>query len=429
MQSNTPAVGVGPDAPTLTEGAAAWSALCDRLAQRARLDAEIVELTGVVQRSGTIESLEGVTLDTALNLVHRLPGADRAMQLTAADVLRDMPATAELFKAGVLSWGQVRGIVVQVRRLPRELRAIIDARIDASRDRLPKMDPDDLVDQVAVCVQDLRDAGAVQRAQRNIERRNFLWVQPAIDGAGVVHGQLDTISLATLVNGIDAHAPAPDGRPLSQRRADGLVDMAAHRCPAADEAAVPAGQAGNAAAAAEAGVVTGATCHRRIDRAVPSFDVIIDTRDATINAAGMICITANGALPTLTAAACEALAADAQVRAILMDGARPIAVTRKIMATALPADVRRAVKVRDRGDRFPGSRRPIEHVHHLDRQGHGHHIDHLVGLSHASHTRVHRLGWKIEVDPASGETRFSRGERTWTTLPRGTRLRHPQPSP
>jgi hypothetical protein len=55
---------MGPDAPTLTQGAEAWSRLCDRLAQRARLDAEIVELTGVVARSGTIEKLEGEPLDT-----------------------------------------------------------------------------------------------------------------------------------------------------------------------------------------------------------------------------------------------------------------------------------------------------------------------------------------------------------------------------
>ena len=444
MQSNPSARVVGPDAPTLTEGAAAWSALCEAIEQRARLDARIVELTGAVQRSGTIEALEGVTLDTALNLVHRLPGADRSMQITAAEVLRDMPATMGLFKAAQLSWGQVRGIVAEVRRLPRELRAIVDARIGASRDRLAKMDPDDLIDQVIVCVQELRDSGAVLRAQRNVARRNFIWAQPALVGPGKIYGELDNPSLATVITAIDAHAPAGDGRPLSQRRADGLVDMAAHRCPnttgdtvevGVGRGDVALGDAGAGGAGTDADAVVGdggarrAPCHRRIDRALPAFDVIVDTRDVTINAAGTISVAANGALPTLTAAACEALAAHAQVRAILMEGGRPIAVTRKIWAKALPNDVRRAVKARDRGDRFPGSRRPIEHVHHLDKDQKGHHVDHLVGLSDASHKRIHGHGWKISVDPPTGEVTFTRGERTWTTLPRGTRLRHPQPSP
>src|SRR5688572_654857 len=100
-------------APTMGDGAQAWTDLCATLRQRAELDARIVELTGQVQRSGTIETLEGVTLDTALSLVHRLPAAERGMLLTAADVLADMPATMALLKEQVLSWGQVRGIVAE----------------------------------------------------------------------------------------------------------------------------------------------------------------------------------------------------------------------------------------------------------------------------------------------------------------------------
>lgn len=119
--------------------------MCALLAERARLDAEIVELTGRVQRSGTIEAIEGVPLDTALNLVHRFTGGDRAMLLTAADVLADMPATMGLLKASVLSWSQVRGIVAEAKRLSRDDRGVLDAHIAASAQDLPKMDPDDAV--------------------------------------------------------------------------------------------------------------------------------------------------------------------------------------------------------------------------------------------------------------------------------------------
>jgi hypothetical protein len=304
---------VGPDAPTLTQGAEAWGRLCERLAQRARLDAEIVELTGVVARSGTIEQLEGVGLDTALNLVHRLPSADRSMQLTAADVLADMPATTGLFRAGELSWGQVRGIVTEARRLGRDQRAALDARIGA---------------------------------------------------------------VGMLLTGVDTAAPPDDGRSLSQRRADGLLALATHRCDA-------------------------------------------DT--------GTITIDAPGCLPTLTARAVEALAADATVQVVLVDGARPLAATRKVWAKTIPADVRHAVLLRDGGDRFPGSRRRANHIHHLDKRRRGHHPDALLGLADVSHQRVHRNDWAITLHPRTGEATFTRAGRQWTTLPRHTRLRRPPP--
>ena len=155
--------------------------------------------------------------------------------------------------------------------------------------------------------------------------------------------------------------------------------------------------------------------------------MIVDLRDVTVTSAGIIQVNAPGCLPTLTARAVEALTADASVRVVLVDGGRPLTVTNKVRAKALPRSVRTAVKVRDRGDRFPGSRRPIQHVHHFDKDDAGHHVDLLIGLADTSHKRVHRCGWKITIDPASGEATFTRGERSWTTLPRGTRLRRPPP--
>jgi hypothetical protein len=110
---------------------------------------------------------------------------------------------------------------------------------------------------------------------------------------------------------------------------------------------------------------------------------------------------------------------------VLVDGGRPLAVSRKIRAKKVPRDVATAVRVRDRGDRFPGSRLPIEHLHHLNKVGEGHAVDALVGLAERSHRRVHRCQWKVTVN--SDEVTFSRGDRSWTTLPRGTRFRRPPP--
>lgn len=104
-----------------------------------------------------------------------------------------------------------------------------------------------------------------------------------------------------------------------------------------------------------------------------------------------------GGLPRISAAAAEALAAAADVRAVLFDGARPLAVSGKVNAANIPANTRFAVRARDRGCRFPGSPDPLAHtdVHHLvERARNGsHHPDNLVALSRRFHTLTHRHGW------------------------------------
>lgn len=73
-----------------------------------------------------------------------------------------------------------------------------------------------------------------------------------------------------------------------------------------------------------------------------------------------------------------------------MDGARPLATSAKRTADRVPADVRRAVALRDRGDRMPGSRAPVAwtDVHHIREQGKGgdHSPDNLVRLRTSSCT-------------------------------------------
>lgn len=155
---------------------------------------------------------------------------------------------------------------------------------------------------------------------------------------------------------------------------------------------------------------------------------MVDWRDADGSAAGLVLLDAPGCVPTISAALLESLASSASVRAVLTHGARPLTVTRKTHAKTLPDNIRRAIRARDRRDRFPGSRRPIEHIHHTDRDGRGHHPESLIGLSAQSHRRVHRHGWAITINPDNAEVTFTRGERSWTTLPAGTRLRRPPPT-
>jgi hypothetical protein len=430
------------DAPTLPQGAAVLSSLFSALDARAELDAKIIDLTAAALQSGTVEAIEGMPLEMVLAQTHRLTQADRGMLLTAADVLRDMPATLALLVARVLSFSQVRGIVAEAKRLTRDERAELDARIDASTDRFAKADPDDVVDAVRVAAAEVRDPASVERREKALERGNFVWIQPGLLDRGKVYGELDNVALASVATAVDAMSPPEDGRSLSQRRADGLVALARHRCddptdPDHVDAEDGDGDDGTDHADADPDVAAEATNgatpasrrtrHPRLHQALPDVTVLIDWREITPAAAGMITINAPGCVPTISAALLEALVADgATVRAIITDGAQPLFVTRKIHAAQIPADIRRAIKARDRKDRFPGSRRPIEHLHHAEIDG-GHNLNAIVGLSQRSHRRVHKHGWKISLDPPTGEVTFTRGERSWTTLPRGLRLRRPPP--
>jgi hypothetical protein len=403
-------------APTLTEGVAAWSQLCEKIDAKAALEAEIVELAGRVQRSGTIERIEGVTLDAALNLVHRMPHAERAMLLTATEVLADMPILARLLRQRIVSWGQVRAIVDAAKRLGKEARAMLDARIGASADDFAKRDADDAIDEVRVAAEELKTLRGVQRREADAPKGNFLWGQADLFGRGKVYSELDALSFGALFQSVDALTPPDDGRSLAQRRADGLVALALHRCDGAevDEPVAPTGRRRR-------------TRHPLLGaKAVPSISVIVDVADASAAVAGTVALPITGTLPVLSARIVDALATDASLQIVLVDNGRPLAVSRKIWADKVPRDVATAIRLRDRGDRFPGSRLPIEHLHHLDKTGQGHDIDALVGLSGRSHRRVHRHQWTVNVGPGR-EVTFTRGERTWTTLPRGTRLRRPPP--
>jgi Domain of unknown function (DUF222) len=228
---------------------------------------------------------------------------------------------------------------------------------------------------------------------------------------------------------MDEAAPPDDGRSIAQRRADGLINLVDHECAGdapADEAEGAHGPddvaAGDPDGASSTAPAPGRTRHPRLGR--PKYDVVInvDWRDVTVTAAGTISINAPGCLPTISAALLESIAADATVRAVICDGARPLTVTKRVRGRQIPDDVRLAVRARDRRDRFPASRRPIRHLHHRNKGDLGHHVDHLVGLADVSHQRVHRHGWSVTIDPPTGEVTFTRGDRSWTTLPRGTPL-------
>jgi Domain of unknown function (DUF222)/HNH endonuclease len=106
--------------------------------------------------------------------------------------------------------------------------------------------------------------------------------------------------------------------------------------------------------------------------------------------------------------AARRLACDASLVRILERDGRPLSVGRKTRSVA-PA-LRRALKSRDRGCRFPGcGQRRFRHAHHIDHWADGGRTDlsNLVQLCSHHHRLVHEGGYRIERGP-HGALRFRR---------------------
>src|SRR5699024_2539147 len=144
---------------------------------------------------------------------------------------------------------------------------------------------------------------------------------------------------------------------------------------------------------------------------------------------GLVRTGLRGPLAKIGAATLKALAEDADVKAVLFDQARPLAVTSKLRAKDIPAGTRFAVAARDMGDRWPASQAPLEHcdAHHIRerRNGGTHDPDYLISTSRSPHVNIHAHDWDVALDGDTGVATFTRGGRKFQSLPRGRIHRPP----
>src|SRR5690625_2295939 len=143
---------------------------------------------------------------------------------------------------------------------------------------------------------------------------------------------------------------------------------------------------------------------------------------------GLVRTGLRGSLAKIGAATLKALAEDADVKAVLFDQARPLAVTGKLNAKHIPAVTRFAVAARDMGDRWPASQAPLEHcdAHHIRerRNGGTHDPDNLICTSRSAHVGIHDHDWDVALDGDTGAATFTRRGRKFQSLP-GGRIHRP----
>lgn len=393
--------------------------------------ARAVVAAGRIAGSGVCEKVEGLPLDLFMGLAARLTGADRAMIIGAGQVLRHMPATAQLFCDGALSWSQVRRIVTAVRRLRVAQRAEIDARIAASHDQWNGLDafgPDQLCDEVDVAARELREPRSVERSETAAQQANFFSVQRSMLGRVQFFGDFDEVAAAPIVDMLDGAAGQPTGCGGEAEGMDGAeAEDGTADTPARTRRGGQYAQALQDIAAAYLGGGLGAA------RARPLINAYVDLSQVHVNNAGMIELNVRGPIPRISLAALELLSKDADCRVVLFDGKRPLAVSRKLRAKDIPDDVAFAAGARDMGDRWPGSNDPLGHTenHHITLRSRGglHDIDDIVRLSRRHHRTHHDHKWRMRLDAPTGVVTIRRGRRLWRSLPRGTPLARPHAPP
>jgi hypothetical protein len=407
-----------------------------------------------------VEQVEGLPLDLFLTLEARQRCTDARFLITAGEVLAAMPVLAGLVAAGKVSWSVVRQITFEVRPFGAKIRGEIDQRLAATihdHGDITAMDPDRLVDAVALAVRDARAVRSVERTEARVRRSNYVAVQADLDGGIRGHFRFDAVTGAIVLNALDDAAAHISH---ANRTGDGEGDSGADDGDATDDADSSDGAAADGpnsddgdghddAAADGAGGWEAVTARGRQyadaltriahcwltggrdTQAKPAFVVHVQLADVHPASAGHIALNVRGALPAITLATLDQLATDATLRTVIFDGARPLATAQKRQAARIPADVRFAVLARDRGCRFPGSRDPAgwTDIHHTIHQADGgdHHPDGLVAFARQSHTRTHTHGWTVTVDPDNGAVTISRRDRTYTSLPPHTPLSRAAP--
>ncbi len=306
-----------------------------------------------------------------------LTGSAAAERVRMARVLNDLPQTLASFRAGRAPFTNVSLIA----------RLASDVGVEATRDveetlvpAAEKLDVARMYHLVSFTRYRLDADGVLDRDNRAHDRRWFSCDETY--GVFVVRGELDTEGGAVLKSAIDAlSAPSgpDDDRSGSQRRADALVELASRQL-----------KGGNLPA------VHGQRPHLTLTASLETLQRQEGAPPAELGNAGPI------HPETARRIACDSV----RTEATLSQQGNALSVGRA--TRTIPAPIRTALGLRDKGCRFPGCDRPLEWTD-------GHHIRHwadggetslqnLVLLCRRHHNMVHERGWGLQMDPEGAVT-------------------------
>lgn len=294
--------------------------------------------------------------------------------------LESMPAVADMFQQGSLSWDQLRAVVSLVAEAGLDEELAAEEAIGKSAAELERL---------------AREARRVSRRESEDRKRNE-WARLRWDENGMLRGYLrlaDTYGAAVKAE-IERRAEAMPRLP------DGSIELFEVRCA---RAVYEMACASMTAADADPESVT---------------TIIHLDAHALAEADGGLASIELG--PIISLASAHRLACDGRCQVVVDDlFGRTVEVAKT--KHAVPRWLRRRVLKRDEGCRWPGcGREALLHAHHIKwwtRDRGPTEEDNLVAICSFHHHLVHEGGWEIEGEPRGTLTFRSRDGRTLTTGP------------
>src|ERR1700693_4322225 len=239
--------------------------------------------------------------------------------------------------------------------------------------------------------------GFFKDAEESFTRRRF-HISQMSDGLYLVDGVLDPVAWAALVTAVDVLAKPKgpeDERTAKQRRADAVGELAMH---AMDQGTLP-----------------------RRHSVKPHINLTV-TLEGLKGELGVPPAELELSLP-ISVRTAERVACDCTMSRVLMADSMVIDVGRATRTVSAPT--MRALRVRDRGCRFPGCDRQgnLANPHHIIHWARGgpNNLPNMVLLCYFHHRLVHEGGW--QVIKAGREFRFLPPARVVMRRARGPRVR------
>ncbi|MBJ7332677.1 MAG: DUF222 domain-containing protein, partial [Solirubrobacteraceae bacterium] len=311
--------------------------------------------------------------------------------------LTDLPLVREAFSRGELSYSKVRALT-RVEDVERE-------------DELVKLARNATAAQLERIVRSYRSAAQVETDAARVLEERFLSMEWDEDGALRVRGRLPADQRALLMKAIEiaaeqlyaAETSAETPTPAAARRADALAVVADHALAEHEH-----GRSG--------GDRTQIVVH--IDA-----DTLAETDCSNDHATGRRELDSGPAIPRATA---RRLACDASTVQITERDGQPLAVGRK--TRSIPPALRRALRTRDAGCRFPGcTHHRFVDAHHIQHWADGGRTDlnNLVHLCTHHHRLLHEGGFTVRTTASGFEFRRPDGQLLRNATRRPRRGNHP----
>jgi hypothetical protein len=209
-----------------------------------RLVVRVIDALMLAEDTSLSETATGLPIERWLAGLAGRTRSDRKMLQTAAQACRRLPGIHAEFRAGRISWAQLRAIALRIQRLPRQHDQDIDVELTQAIGLAgTRPDPDSLLCVISQVLDAHHPPTGDGDRPQGAPEADFLAMQPRLDGSGGrLYGDFGPQGFAAIDNRLSPDKPAgpsrdgfghdadaekaeATGRQLAQSRAQKLIEL------------------------------------------------------------------------------------------------------------------------------------------------------------------------------------------------------------